>query len=75
MTKRLSDFGRVEGLVVGVHGEGFPDMLGFIGRIIDRSAETVKLDSPKTSFLDFKRGYSASPQVIDLKFSQFRIWI
>ena len=40
MSQRLSNFGRVEGLVVGAHGEGSPDMLKFIARIADRAAQT-----------------------------------
>ena len=38
MTQRLNDFGRVEGLVVGVDGEGSPDLLHLISRIVKRAA-------------------------------------
>ena len=40
MAQRLMDFGRVEGLVVGAHGEGSPDLMKFITRIANRAAET-----------------------------------
>ena len=40
MTQRLQDFGRVEGLVVGAHGEGSPDLLKFIGRLAKWGATT-----------------------------------
>ena len=38
--QRLRGFGRVEGLVVGAHGEGSPDLLKLIKRIAKRAAET-----------------------------------
>ena len=40
MAQRLNDFGRVEGLVVGAHGEGSPDLLHLISRIAKRAAMT-----------------------------------
>ena len=32
----LNDFGRIEGLLVGEHGEGLSDMLHLISRIVKR---------------------------------------
>ena len=40
MAQRLSDFGRVEGLVVGAHGEASEDLINFIRRLADRAAQT-----------------------------------
>ena len=40
MAQRLSDFGRVEGLVVGAHGEASEDLIKFIRRLTDRAAQT-----------------------------------
>ena len=40
MTQRLADFGRVEGLVVGAHGEASKDLISLIRRITDRACET-----------------------------------
>ena len=40
MAQRLQSFGRVEGLVVGAHGEGSPDLLHLLKRIANRAAQT-----------------------------------
>ena len=40
VAQRLQSFGRVEGLVVGAHGEGSPDLLKLIKRIARRAAQT-----------------------------------
>ena len=40
MEQRLRTFGRVEGLVIGAHGEGSPDLLKMIKRIAKRAAQT-----------------------------------
>ena len=40
MVQRLQSFGRVEGLVVGAHGEGSPDLLHLLKRIANRAAQT-----------------------------------
>ena len=42
MTKRLYDFGRVEGLVVGAHGEASTDLLKLISRLANRAAQTTR---------------------------------
>ena len=40
MAQRLQDFGRVEGLVVGAHGEGSSDLIALIKRLATRGAMT-----------------------------------
>ena len=40
MARRLQSFGRVEGLVVGAHGEGSLDLLKLMKRIATRAAQT-----------------------------------
>ena len=40
MAQRLQDFGRVEGLVIGAHGEVSPDLLALINRLANRAAQT-----------------------------------
>ena len=40
MAQRLHDFGRVEGLVVGAHGEASPDLLKLINRLANRASQT-----------------------------------
>ena len=40
MAQRLSDFGRVEGLVIGAHGEASEDLHKFIRRLTARAAQT-----------------------------------
>ena len=40
MAQRLQSFGRVEGLVIGAHGEGSPDLLHLLKRIANRAAQT-----------------------------------
>ena len=40
MEQRLRTFGRVEGLVVGAHGEGSPDMLRCIKLLAKRASQT-----------------------------------
>ena len=37
MAQRLSDSGRVEGLVVGAHGETSEDLIAFIRRLTNRA--------------------------------------
>ena len=40
MAQRLADFGRVEGLVVGAHGEASVDLIKLIRRLTKRGAQT-----------------------------------
>ena len=36
MERRLHEYGRVEGLVIGAHGEGSKDLLKLINRMVER---------------------------------------
>ena len=53
MEQRLRSFGRVEGLVVGAHGEGSPDLLRFIKLLAERAAMTrfrsMGFDTPRSA--------------------------
>ena len=59
MAKRLQDFGRVEGLVVGAHGEGSPDLIKLLGRMATRGAMT------RYRVLGFRRPRDARSTVLN----------